>query len=152
MGMTGVTFMALPLREALPRIFWLFQMHWDEIGDPPGKLDIDYENYLAAERAGALRVYVVQPDGLDRAVGYAMFRVVPMQRHKGVLAAWQDLLFVHPDARVGSLGLDFVRYCDTMLKDDGVAIVHHSVRGRDFSVLLRRLGYKPLEQVFFKEL
>ena len=84
-------------------------------------------------------------------VGYATFWIGPFPQREGIVGAWQDAVYLTPDARQGAAGIDFLRFCDEQLEQLGCHVVHHSVRdGRDFSGVLRRLGYVQAEVVYAK--
>lgn len=134
--------------------------HWREVaypGDTPPVVDVPA--YTAASRDGRLAVFTVRdlPDEADgkpgQIRGYASFWIGPFPQRMGTIGAWQDAVFLSPEARQGHIGIDFLHFCDAQLQAIGCHVVHHSVRdGRDFSTILRRLGYAHAETVYAKHL
>jgi GNAT superfamily N-acetyltransferase len=138
------------IEEALP----LLRRHWHELAhysDIP--LDIDRKGYTALCAAGLMRIYTARL--ADKLVGYAVFIVGKNGHYHGSgPMAKQDVLYVDPAHRRGSLGIRLVRYADEMLRFDGVNVVYHHVKlahpalGR----VLEHLGYEPIETLYGRRL
>jgi len=148
----GVAFAREPFAQAWVDIQPLVEAHWREVayqGDTAPAIDV--AAYTEANLAGRLVVFTVRDStGL---VGYATFWVGPFPQRQGQVGAWQDAVYLTPLARHGGHGTDFLRFCDAELQAIGCHVVHHSVReGRDFSTILRRLGYVHAETVYAKHL
>lgn len=154
----GVAFAREPFEQAWPEVSRLIDAHWREVayeGDTPPK--IDTAAYAAACREGRLVTFTVrdiEPDGRVGALrGYATFWIGPFPQRQGLKGAWQDAVYLAPEARQGSAGASFLAFCDHHLEALGCHVCHHSVRaGRDFSGLLRRLGYVHAETVYARHL
>lgn len=148
----GVAFARETFAQAWGGIQPLVDEHWREVaymGDTPPVVDVPA--YTAANVEGRLAVFTVRDNG--DLVGYATFWVGPFPQRQGVIGAWQDAVYLTPNARHGGHGTDFLRFCDAELGAMGCKVVHHSVReGRDFSTILRRLGYVHAETVYAKHL
>lgn len=131
----------------------LLRAHWEEIAhDKTVPLDPDWLAYEQAEVAGRLRV-VTARNALGSLVGYAVFFVGPHPHYKSTTYAVQDLLYTAPGARGTGLGAKLVIWCDNFLKADGVArVVHHVKMSHDFSSMLERLGYQPMDKILVKAL
>lgn len=150
----GVVFAREPFEVAWSGIEPLVMGHWHEVaypGDTPPVVDV--AAYSSAGREGRLLTFTVRDMGDNALCGYATFWIGPFPQRQGQIGAWQDAVYLDPDARKGNAGTDFLRYCDAQLQAIGCHVVHHSVReGRDFSTLLRRLGYRHAETVYAKHL
>lgn len=131
----------------------LLEEHWKEIAtfnDIP--LDPDVERYNAIEDAGGLRCYTVRVKG--RLVGYAVFAITGGLHYKSSKMAWQDVLFVLPEYRVGRIGAGLILYTESELAKEGVlAIYHHEkLAAPQLGLILRRIGYQTVENIWVKRL
>ena len=160
-------FVREPFARAWPLIRPLVAQHGAEVAEPdedPPVIDVPV--YTAACERGMLvtcsAYHRAAPDGAgdiadgtaegpEFLVGYAVFWLNKMPQHVGQNGAWQDAVYLMPEVRRGSNGSRFLAYCERELVALGVQWIHHSVRpGRDFSPVLRRLGYRPVETLFAK--
>jgi GNAT superfamily N-acetyltransferase len=136
--------------DALP----LFERHWQEIAhwhDIP--LVPDTEAYERAEAAGMLRIYTVR--GTDGSLyGYAMFFVRHNVHYATSLQAVQDVVFIAPEFRLGTLGMRLLRFADDQLRADGVQAVHHhqKLAHPALGKVLERQGYEAVETIWVKRL
>jgi hypothetical protein len=110
----------------------------------------DFSYYLNIQAAGALRLYSARIDG--RLVGYSAF-IVHLHRHsKQSLQADEDLIFISKQYREGIGGYSFIKWIDDELLKEGVKnIYRHVSLSRDFSKLLYRLGYEPIETIYARK-
>lgn len=137
------------LTEALP----LLTEHWREIAaysDIP--LSVDEVAYLAAQEAGAVRLFTVR-EGL--LLGYACFFVRPHIHYaSSAPQAVQDVVYLHPSLRGNRVGADFLGYCDEQLCAEGVQVVHHHVKlaHPQLGNALERMGYQAVETVYSRRL
>jgi len=134
--------------ELLP----LANQHNQEIGGVVSDVivKIPREMYEHLEANGLLRIYTIRENGELK--GYNNFAVIihPEYAH---LTAQHDAMFVHPSARNGFNAIKFLRWCDEQLKQDGVLFVTQNVTvEKDYSAILKRLGYKPSETIYIKRL
>lgn len=128
----------------------LLYRHWEEIAhfkDIP--LDVDWPVYETAEAAGKLRIYTVR-DGGDL-VGYAVYTLGQAPHYKGSLQAIQDVIFLAPEYRRGTAGIQLVAYADTMLKAEGAQVTYHHSKVRNpIDLILRRQRYELIERIWAK--
>ena len=137
--------------DVMDEIKPLLQKHWHEIAHfPDVPLDPDYDAYLRAEQAGKLRVFTAR-SGLAL-VGYGVFFIGNLH-YKSTPIATQDILFLSPEHR-GIAGVRLIRFCDRMLKADGIRKVYHHVKPAkvDFSRVLRHEGYELVDHVWARSL
>ena len=97
-----------------------------------------------------LRIYTIRENGQLK--GYNIFAVILHPEYNS-LTAQHDAMFMHPSARHGFNAMRFLRWCDEQLKQDGVLFVTQNVTvEKDYSPILKRLGYKPSETIYIKRL
>lgn len=140
--------------------------HWREVSqfkDIP--LAPAFASYLERQDAGNLRVFTVRtwasgdyggPDGPHRSApylcGYAVFFVQPNPHYTGSLQASADVLFLHPDVRART-AMRFLKWCDDQLASEGCELVYHRVKlSKDWSKILERIGYAPVDLTLVKDL
>lgn len=134
--------------EALP----LGEMHNREIGGVVADVSIKVpkEMYGHLDSNNMLRIYTLRQDGVLK--GYNIFAVIAHPEY-GKPTAQHDVMFLHPDVRSGFNASKFLRWCDEQLKEDGILFVtQHVTASKDFSPLLKRIGYKHFETVYIKRL
>lgn len=136
--------------EAMP----LFHRHWQEVShylDIP--LEPDRQVYEAADANGMLRVYTVRGANGDL-YGYALFFVRRNPHYASSLQAVQDIVFVAPEYRQGTLGMRLLRVAETELWGEGVQAVYHHVKLAHPALgkVLERMGYQPVETIYTKRL
>jgi GNAT superfamily N-acetyltransferase len=109
----------------------------------------DFEQYHLLEKAGILRVYTARMDG--KVVGFSALFVNHHLHTIGSKQAVQDLLYVDPDHR--GFGLSFIKWCDDQLVQEGVDVVYRAMHAlRDFTPVMKRMGYELTEQVYARRL
>ena len=108
------------------------------------------EMYEHLDANDMLRIYTIRQNGELK--GYNNFAVI-LHPEYNQLSAQHDAMFVHPSARSGFNSMRFLRWCDEQLKQDGVLFVTQNVTvEKDYSAILKRLGYKPSETIYIKRL
>ena len=124
--------------------------HWEEIAhyrDLPLKPHWGF--YHTSQKIGMLRVYTVRNPGL---IGYGVYMVSP-SAHYSVLQANQDILYIDPEFRGGTLGYRFIKWCDKQLRKEDVTLVMQHVKLKhDFGTMLERIGYEPLDKIYVRRL
>lgn len=156
-----------PLSEALfGEMAPLLIAHWREVSqfkDIP--LAPAFASYLERQDAGNLRVFTVRTretreidadwyamSGVSRLAGYAVFFVQPNPHYTGSLQASADVLFLHPDVRART-AMRFLKWCDDQLASEGCELVYHRVKlSKDWSKILERIGYSPVDLTLVKDL
>ncbi len=69
------------------------------------------------------------------------------------LTAQHDVMFLHPDVRIGFNALKFLKWCDNQLKNENVLYVtQHVTVSKDYSPILKRIGYEISETIYLKRL
>lgn len=136
--------------EALPELRGLHAAHWQEtekhrLGLP---LDPDYDAIAYDDATGGLLQFTVRRDGV--LVGHLRM-YLRTSRHTRTRLAIEDTLYVAPEHRNATLGLQLLRYAERCLRAVGVReieadskLVNHA------DVLLRRMGYAAVALKFAK--
>ena len=110
---------------------------------------LDLDMYSKLDTIGALKVFTVRDDG--ELIGYCTFIIQKHLQHKEHKQASQDVLFIQKDKR--GYGTEFMKWCDSQLKESGISFVFRSVTQiKDWSLILKRLNYKQMETIYMKDL
>lgn len=110
----------------------------------------NYDQYIQLEELGITRSYSARTeDGI--LIGYAVFLLQPSLFSKNISQALQILLFVAKNHR--GLGYFFIKYCDGVLKHEGINMVQHQIPvKRDCGPMLEAMGYEKIQSVYSKRL
>ena len=133
-------------------IFPLLEKHYDEVAHfKQIPLSPDFKQYKKLDEMGVLRCYTAR-DETGGIVGYAIFMVKHNIHYSTSLQAVQDVIFIHPERR--GFGIKFIKWCDEMLKADGVEAVYHHVKREHpaLGVILSRIGYKEIDHIYGRAL
>lgn len=137
----------------------LFKRHWREIAlhQATVPLDPDWDRYLGMELGGMMHFLTVRVDGV--LVGYLFVGVGPHLHYSTTRWAMVDMFWLDPLYRTGWTGVKMFREMEKRLRELGAKVVHvsekehfHNPAGRAVGVLLKRLGYRPIEIVWAKAL
>lgn len=130
-------------------------------------LDIDIDKYLAMEEAGMLRIFTVR----DQVMTNEQIRIAGPDHHPGVLIGYfvsfvmkhmhysqttialNDIMYLDPDRRGGTVGYRMMKKATDDLKNLGaeVLIIHMKV-DYPFRSLLTKLGFHLTEENWEKVL
>jgi len=146
----GVTFQREPVCALWTELDPLAAEHWREVSWEPGShACLDHDRYEHAEASGVFHMLTVRNTTTGCLIGYAGFWVSDNPQNKTSREASQDCVYLDPEFRVGSTGTDFLRFCDRYLEDLGCRVIYHHIRkARDWSALLRTLGYREIEKTY----
>jgi GNAT superfamily N-acetyltransferase len=128
-------------------------MHWEQIALNKDfmALNPNIEQLEAAEKAGSLKIFTARKDG--ELVGYFAVLVHRALHYQDHVFAVNDVLFLHPDHRKGMAGAKLIRFGEECLKQDGVSMLFVNVKiHKPFDILLKRLGFNHVENVYSKRL
>ena len=134
---------------AYPEASELLKLHWDEVA--PYKdlftLNPDLERYQRLEDQGSLCVITAREEGT--LIGYIVMVVAPNLHYKQALCATDDIHFVHPDYRKGSLGSRLIVTAVALMKKAGVKVMFLRTKvANSHGLLFERLGFEPLDMVY----
>ena len=97
----------------------LLELHYQELtlNKEYIVLDPDWTKYKTL--ADANKLVVVTARDLDRLVGYSVFFITNHMHYQQNVFAMNDVLYLHPDYRKGSLGIKFIKASEIYLKNKG---------------------------------
>ena len=133
--------------EVLP----LFNRHWDEVEDPSitGRPCPVKESYVALENNGGVMAMIARSEG--KIVGYAFFYTYRHMHYPDKIYALNDVLFLLPEYRVTNAGYKLMKESERMVREAGANTVLWCVTEfKDFSPLLKRMGYHKKETTYIK--
>lgn len=138
------------LGEAASDILGLANQHYEEVShfkDVP--LAPSFKNFTLLEKAGFLYIFTARLN--QKLIGYAAYIAAPHIHYEGFIQAHSDLIYMLPTYR--GHAMSFFRACDQMMKEAGIQSVCQVVtEKKDFSLLLKRLGYQKLETTYIRRL
>lgn len=131
----------------------LFELHYREIAlnQDAIKLNPDIEQYEEAERIGALKIFTARDEG--KIVGYFAVLVTRSLHYADHIYANNDVIFLHPEYRKGFTASKLIKFALDCLAQDGISMLFINTKlHRPFDILLRRLGFDHVENVYAKRL
>lgn len=120
----------------------LLRKHWSEIATHRDRipLDPDFPRYAKLDALGRILCLTARLDG--RLIGYSVFVLTRPGHYKSTLSALNDVIYVDPAYRKGSVGVRLIRETEKRLADVGVVkVTWHAKPGTQLAALLQRLGY-----------
>jgi N-acetylglutamate synthase-like GNAT family acetyltransferase len=131
----------------------LLNMHYDEIALNKDllKLNPSIEQYETAEKNGILKIFTARSEG--KIVGYFAVLVNKSLHYQDHLYATNDVIFLHPDHRKGYTASKLIKFSIECLAQDGVSMLFMNTKiHKPFDLLLQRLGFQHIENVYTKRL
>lgn len=151
-GCEDFVFQSELIEEILDQLKPLHQAHFAEtekFRETEG-CDPDYANYIRLERKGAFMLFTVRHKDTGELLGDAMV-MINRNRHTQKWSAWEDALYLAPQARVGWTALKFIKYVERHLIKLGVTQVAWGCKmSNDISPIYLRAGYTHTAKVFTK--
>lgn len=138
------------VQDVLPEVLSMLRDHWEEVArnKDKQKLSVDFDRYTDMEEEGVLVAYVLREDGVAK--GYSTYFLNTHLRYD-MYCALNDVIYVSPELRHGSVTKEFIEYCEKDLKSRGVENVMISMKSdHRFESLLKSCGYGPLEVSYSK--
>ena len=128
----------------------MFQENKEETSSLNSLLDIDVLMFIRMYRIGSLVFLSIRDDG--KIIGYSMFQLAA-HLHDQLPTAQTNLLYITPRFRKGLLGVKFIKFCESYLKDIGIKRIFQTTTvHRELGKLFERLGYAPCEISYLKEI
>lgn len=133
--------------------------HWKEVDifheDAP--LLPDWKRYKQFEEAGML--FMMTARAGDRLVGYLTVLAYPHLHHKSTKWCTVDVMWLHPNYRVGWTGVRMIRHLERNMRKIGGKVIWFAVKEhfvnrnkRNVGKVLQFLGYDAVETVYAKVL
>jgi len=115
------------------------------------KLNPDWDAYQQAENNNILKGFTARKEG--KLIGYFVAMVTKHIHYKDHIFAGNDVLFIHPDFRKGFTAMNLIKFAEKCLTEDGVTVLTINTKcDKPFDVLLDRMMYKQIENVYRKRL
>jgi GNAT superfamily N-acetyltransferase len=134
-------------REARP----LLEKHWQDIALNKDKIKLnpDWDAYYLKEEMNQLKIFTARNSGV--LVGYFVVFTGNHLHYKDHIFATNDIIYMHPDHRKGFVGIKLIKFAEKCLKEDNISVLHINTKfHKDFSKVLERLGFAPVEAVYGK--
>lgn len=129
----------------------LLQLHWEEVAMYKDKIVFkpDYDAYFAMDKIDALQIVTVRDDGVI--VGYYISFIFTHPHYKDNKMAQNDILFIHPDYRRGTVAYRMFKFAEKELKKIGCSVnmIHMKVKF-PFERLCQKLGMDKHEIIYSK--
>ncbi len=129
----------------------LTEAHIAEVGPFQFDFKINWSKYMALQAANSFRLFIVR-NKEGKMVGYSSYFLSPHPHFEAATFAAQDSLYIIPSYRGKGKGARFIAYCESQLVDFCDAITQTVTPHFDFTDLLAKSGYVPLENIFVKTL
>lgn len=126
--------------------------HYDEIALNKGLMVYapDVERFAQLEAAGAMVNLAVYDDS-DAVVGYSINLLAPHLHYKDLMCAHNDMIFIAPAHRHGSLGVKLIKATREACKARGVRMMlWHAKENTPLAALLPRLGCQ-VQDIMYSE-
>lgn len=128
------------LADVIGEVQPLLELHYDELtlNKDRVKLDPDWQQYAELEHADAFHIFTARDD--DKLVGYSAFFLKPHIHYRGLMVAQNDVLYLHPDYRVGMTGVRLIKMSHQGMRAAGAdKIVWHCKHSNHLKQLLLRI-------------
>ncbi len=142
------------LADMLADMTVLTEAHYAEIADHKDLkvLKPDYDRYLELEELGVLRTFTVRDDG--KLIGYFITFITPHIHYSDCVYALNDIMYVHPDYRGGTVSYRLIKEALQDLRDntDAVILCIHMKIEYPFRNLLKKFNFIQTEENWEVEL
>lgn len=143
----------LPLYDSMSQIDHLFKAHFEEVYGTSNPFPPDpwIEQYDAIEKLGmAFGLFVVDDEEI---VGYSLNFVQPNLHSRGFTSCVNDVLYIRPESRIGTTAVRLIKATVEKAKDKNASLMTWSSPvGSPLGKVLERMGYRPKETIYFKEI
>lgn len=146
-----ITYQEESAQDCLEEIKPIIKLHWEEIALHKDKIKLnpDFDKYLLLDSLGMLHILTARDEG--ELVGYFISFIQPNMHYKAELFAINDILYIKPEHRKGTVGYRLFKNAEASLKEIGVdVIVVHTKVNNDFKPLMDKLEYERIEYSYSK--
>ena len=146
-----ITYEVEEVANVLDEVKPLLEKHWNEIALHKDNIALkpDYDKYLLLDKMNMLQLVTARDDG--KLIGYFVSFIQPHMHYKDNLFAMNDILYIDPEYRKGSVGYKLFKHAEKFLKEVGVDVIMiHSKVKNDFKPLMDRLGFERVEYTYSK--
>ena len=148
-----VSFKVEPFSEFFSEAIELLKLHWEEVAPYKDIFTINPEltRYHFLEENGNLCVVAARDEG--KLIGYIVMIIAPHHHYQHILAANDDLHFIHKDYRRGGLGSQMFKFVEEEMKKLGVKFIAMRTKvSHDHGKLFTHLGYEAMDVIYTKKL
>ena len=136
------------IKSCIYEISQPFLNHWAEIAGHQDTvpLDPDFARYQRLEDDGMLRIFTARNDSI--LIGYFITFISPHIHYKSTIYGINDILYVHPDHRGGTVGYRLMKGAMADLKTNcnvDILVIHMKIK-HEFRKLLIALGFSLAEE------
>lgn len=131
----------------------LIEKHWEEIAlyQDTIKLSPDWDAYQQLEDSGNLKIFTARDE--SKLVGYYVVIVRSHIHYSDHLFAANDVIYLSKEYRSGNVAAKMIKFVEKCLKEDGVSVmIINSKTHAPFDILLKRLGFSHVENLFSKRI
>ena len=139
------------LTDILGEFVEITKAHYKEIALYQDKIPLDpaWDKYLELDKAGNITCVTARDDG--ELVGYAVFIQTPHIHYQTTVYAHNDVLYLAPEYRGGSLGVDLLVISESALITKGVDVVYlHMKSSKPWHKLAEACGFSLIEYGYSK--
>lgn len=148
-----VVFAVETFDASYPEASNLLQLHYEEIAPHQDifKLNPNLAVYRRMDAAGSLCIVTARASGA--LVGYIVMMINRHLHYHDTLVATDDIHFIHPLYRKGSLGLRLIAAAEKeMIARKVKVMILRTKAASNHGLLFERLGFAPLDIVYSKAL
>jgi GNAT superfamily N-acetyltransferase len=148
-----ITFELSPYSVLKEEIKPLLNLHWEEIALDKNTIELDpnWDEYDAMAARGELHLLTARSG--NELIGYYVGIVKPHLHYKNSLTAYNDIIYIKPEHRLGMTGVKLFKEIERTLKERGVQRMYMNTKEHlNFGVILERLGYNKAESIYTKRI
>jgi GNAT superfamily N-acetyltransferase len=140
-------------KEVYDEMYPLLEEHWAEIAtDKSIELAPDFDNYQLLQDTDHLHMLFCR-DEINQIIGYMVTFITPHMHYKNMIYAQNDLIYIHPNHRRGSLASRMLKVFEQQMKEKGVDVIHMHVKvAFEFGAMLTRIGFMHEENIYRKKI
>lgn len=145
----SITYQVEVLAQVRNDILPLIERHYQEIAQFKDfqKLDPDWDDYEAIERAGKLWVLTARDRGM--LIGYIVMVIGRSRHYRTLLMASEDIHYLLPEYRKGLTGYRLIAKTVAAMKEKGVGLtLLRTKAGQSHAVLFERLDGELSDLVY----
>lgn len=134
-----------------PDMIDLFTKHYKEIAAYQDKIKLvpDLAKYRLLEEQEKLLCYTVRIG--NKLIGYSLYFKDTHIHYSNDIFAVNDILFIRPDYRKGTIAVRLLAYCELRLRGEGVSVISiHMKAEHGFERLCEYAGYDFMEKIYTK--
>ena len=139
------------LCEVVGEVEELLSLHYQELTRNKDRVQLNpmWEEYAALEQLGRFHVFTAREN--TKLIGYSAFFVNRHLHYADLTTGINDVLYLHPEKRKGSIGLRLIKFSESELKKLGVQkVCWHCKLDTDLIPILNHMGYSTEEVLMAK--